>query len=189
MILNWFKKNPHGEFLLGKPLKAGVKWILLYWGWFQSCFFVWSAHVRGLLSFPKAGGTGQSEALWLRSLLSVHSSSPSVGGHTEGLLHTNMRTHKHRRAKISGSLCCIYYQRAGMKVKVAVKLGLKSCFCLRGCVCAILCLHPLSEAWTWPTGFLEDTWALIILAVYPPQHVAAMSAKPESVELFTSAAF
>lgn len=60
---------------------------------------------------------------------------------------------------------------------------------LRGRLCAILYLRLLSEARTWPTGFLEDTCALIILAVSSPQHVAAVSAQPECAELFTPAAF
>lgn len=34
-----------------KPLNGSAKWIQLYWGWFQSCYFGWSAHVKGLLSF------------------------------------------------------------------------------------------------------------------------------------------
>lgn len=66
----------------------------------------------------------QPETHWLRSLLSVHSTSPSVGGqkhwYTNKHAHTNSDTH----TKISGSLCCIYYQGAGMKVKVSVKLEL-----------------------------------------------------------------
>lgn len=92
---------------------------------------------------------------------------------TQTNMHTQTQTHTQRF-------------QAAYAVFTIRELGWKSrfqwswnwiCMGLCGCMCEIFYLHPLSEAWTWPTGFLEDTWALFILAVSSPWHVICQARK------------
>lgn len=141
MIPNWFKTPlPMCWVFVRKAFERGCKVNLALLRMISKLlFFVWSAHVRGLLSFWKAGGMRQSEAHWLRSLLSVHSSSPSVGGHTEGPVHT------HKDAHTNTAMHTLRFQ-AAYAVFTIRELGWKSrlpwswnwrvvCVCVGVCVC------------------------------------------------------
>jgi len=80
----------------------------------------------------------QSEAYWLRSLLSVYIYSPPVRGHTEGS-YTHPNTHKHTHAKTAYAALIISKLKWKSRLQTAMALESKGCACVHNsCVFALV---------------------------------------------------